>query len=192
MSGATRPVDGAASRRSPTWLALVWGFAEATVFFIVPDVLISRVALRDLRGALVASGWALVGSLLGGTVLWFAATHGAVGPLLRGFAYLPGISLDLIAHTGQALYDTGARAILTGGFIGQPYKLFAAHAGAQEMALSSFLAASAAARLLRFAASALLGRLAGRALQNQPVSVMLRLHLLAWAAFYLLYFITMR
>ena len=41
----------------------VWGFAEATLFFIVPDVLLSYVALKNLRAALltcfIATGGAL-------------------------------------------------------------------------------------------------------------------------------------
>ena len=31
--------------------ALLWGFAEATLFFIVPDVLLSAIAVRRGRGA---------------------------------------------------------------------------------------------------------------------------------------------
>ena len=42
--------------------AAVWGFAEATLFFIVPDVLLSWIALHAPRKALVACLWAVVGA----------------------------------------------------------------------------------------------------------------------------------
>jgi membrane protein YqaA with SNARE-associated domain len=188
------PPSPAHAKPRTNWagLAFAWGLAEATVFFIVPDVLITRIALRDFRRAWSVILWALAGALLGGVVLWFAAGHGAVGPLFRTFSYLPGINLDLIARTGHALLDEGPRAVVIGGLTGQPYKLFAAHAGAQQLALPVFLVASLIARLLRFVATAFLAWLIGRALQRQPAAVVARLHLLAWAAFYLIYFITMR
>jgi len=44
-------------------VAALWGLAEATLFFIVPDVFLSLVALRDRRAALVACGWAIPGHL---------------------------------------------------------------------------------------------------------------------------------
>jgi membrane protein YqaA with SNARE-associated domain len=192
MSARAAPASFEHASAPTNWAAFAWGFAEAVIFFIVPDVLLTRVALRDGRRALVAALWTTAGALLGGTALWFAASQGAVGPLFRTFSYLPGIHLELIAQTGQALHGDGLRALLIGGLIGQPYKLFAVHAGAQHVALPAFLAASAVARLVRFSATALIAWLAGRGLRDQPNSVLTRLHLLVWAAFYLIYFITMR
>jgi len=46
--------------------AFLWGLAEATCFFIVPDVLLSFIALRRLRTALLCCGLALAGALLAG------------------------------------------------------------------------------------------------------------------------------
>jgi len=42
-------------------VALSWGFAEATFFFIVPDVFLSRIALDRIRTAWAASVWATLG-----------------------------------------------------------------------------------------------------------------------------------
>ncbi len=42
--------------------AAAWGFAEATLFFLAPDVYLTRIALRDWRGALLASLAAAAGS----------------------------------------------------------------------------------------------------------------------------------
>src|SRR5437868_1692315 len=77
----------ASSRR---WAALAWGYAEATLFFLVPDVLLSWVALRDPRAAGVACFWALAGALLGGATMyaWGAADPGTArvrSRLCQGF-----------------------------------------------------------------------------------------------------------
>lgn len=56
-------------------LVFLWGLAEATLFFIVPDVLLSLLALKDRRRAWIASGYA--GALLGGGMMYFWAAHDA-------------------------------------------------------------------------------------------------------------------
>ncbi len=52
----SEPSASTQSRTSPSLaalaLAFIWGFAEATVFCIVPDVLLTRFALSDLRRGL--------------------------------------------------------------------------------------------------------------------------------------------
>ena len=55
-------------------LAAIWGAAEATLFFIVPDVFLSWLALSDRRQALIACLYALLGALVGGT------DHVGLGP----------------------------------------------------------------------------------------------------------------
>ena len=51
-------------------LAIAWGLVEATVFFIVPDVLLTYLALKDPRRATKACIWTLVGALVGGIVMF--------------------------------------------------------------------------------------------------------------------------
>ncbi len=46
--------------------SLIWGFAEATFFFIVPDVLLTLIALKNWRLATRACLWSLGGALIGG------------------------------------------------------------------------------------------------------------------------------
>lgn len=43
-----------------------WGFAEATLFFVVPDVLLSAIALRDQLTAVRASFAAVLAAMIGG------------------------------------------------------------------------------------------------------------------------------
>jgi membrane protein YqaA with SNARE-associated domain len=181
----------AISKRSGIW-AFAWGLAESTFFFIVPDVYITRVALQDLRRALIACVFATAGALLGGAVLWGLSDIETGPRLLRAFTYLPGINRDLIAHAGSALNDQGIIALFSGMFRGQPYKLFAVHAGVQEISLALFLAFSVFAQLGRFIAAATLAWLCGRVLRGQPPRVLFQIHALSWLVFYLSYFFVMR
>lgn len=170
------------------WLAFAWGLAEATVFFIVPDVLLTRLALKDFRSAWIASLWAVGGALLGGTILYFAARHGLAPFLPDAFDRIPGISPGLIERTGTALQNQGLPALASGALAGQPYKLYAVHAGLQHVPFAAFIAASAAARLARFLLTSALVWTIGLGLRRLSEKSRLRLHLGGWAAFYILYF----
>ena len=174
------------------WLAFAWGLAEATVFFIVPDVLLTRLALKDFRSARIASLWAVAGALLGGTVLYFAARNGLAPFLPDAFDRIPGISPGLIDRTGSELHDQGLAALASGALAGQPYKLYAVHAGLQNVPFLPFIAASAAARLARFLLTATIVWTIGLGLRRYSEAFRLRLHLGGWLAFYVLYFIVMR
>jgi membrane protein DedA with SNARE-associated domain len=172
--------------------AFAWGVAEAVAFFIVPDVLLTRIALRDVRRAALAGLWALLGALLGGIVLWSAARHDSTQFLLNAFDWIPGISRELIVRTAQALHTHGVGAIVTGLLAGQPFKLYAVHAGAQQVTLAAFLAAATAAHLVRFALTVGLVWLVGRALRHRTETFRLRLHLYGWMGFYCAYFVIVR
>src|SRR3546814_4475619 len=60
------PHESGQATRAAHAISLLWGFAEATVFFVVPDVWISRRALSSWRAALRSCGFALAGALVGG------------------------------------------------------------------------------------------------------------------------------
>jgi membrane protein YqaA with SNARE-associated domain len=176
---------------SPTGLytlAFAWGLAEATFFFLVPDVLLTRIALRDLRQSLVAALFALAGALLGGAALWVAAQQGATLPLLKFYDYVPGISRELLGETAQAIHSQGVTSLFTGAWRGQPYKLLAVHAGAQNVPLALFLVASLFARLARFVITTVSAWLIGRQLQVLPEPTRFNIHTLFWAVFYVVYF----
>ncbi len=196
MSEASHPYHAPERTRTgpagPQLLAFAWGFAESTVFFIVPDVLLTRVALRDFRQSLLASLWAVAGALLGGTVLWFAARHGATQFLLNAFDWLPGISRELLIRTAQSLDADGLTALARGALSGEPFKLYAVHAGAQDISLPLFLAAAAVARFARFTLTSTVVWLAGRLLRHQSEEFRLRVHSYGWFAFYTTYFVVMR
>jgi len=58
---------------SQIWLitAFIWGFAEATLFFIVPDFLLTLAAIKlGWRKALLLILYCLSGALFGGAVMY--------------------------------------------------------------------------------------------------------------------------
>ena len=137
------------TRRRTRLVALAWGFAEATLFFVLPDVWISWVALRATRDGLVASGWAVAGALIGGTVTYLCAQRDAAS-VLAVFDWIPAIGDALVARVAHELQAIGLLGVMIGPFTGAPYKLYAAQAPAACIALWEFVAISVPARGLRF------------------------------------------
>ena len=169
-------------------VAGAWGLAEAVAFFIVPDMYLTRVALFDPRRALIGCAWATLGAALGGALLWSLAARGHAAALLHGFTWIPGVTNDLIVTVGRAVHEEGAMALFPGAFTGQPYKLFAVHAGAQGIDFGRFLLVTLAARPARFVATTLLATLIGRTLTTRSAAFRSRAHLLFWVIFYIAYF----
>src|SRR4051812_20323932 len=56
-------------------VALGWGFAEATFFFVVPDVWIGLLTLFSWRAGLRAVYSAVMGALTGGAVMYRAGAQ---------------------------------------------------------------------------------------------------------------------
>lgn len=171
--------------------ALAWGLAEATLFFIVPDVLLSALALSRLRTALVACVWAMAGALAGGAAMYFwgaAAGAEAWGLLDR----VPAIDPAMQAGVRHSLAEEGLPALFLGPLTGTPYKLYAVAAGQQATDLWSFLAVSAPARAARFVLVCLLAYTVSRLLAPR-YALPTRYGILAatWLLFYAGYFIHM-
>jgi membrane protein YqaA with SNARE-associated domain len=141
-------------------IALAWGFAEATLFFVIPDVWITRVALRSRREALLATAFAVAGAMAGGVLvyLWGARDPAAVRAT---FDALPAISPGLVDSIAARWQQLGVWAPLVGAFSGVPYKLYAAQA-AEVVGLPQFVALSTVARGARFVVFALLAHLVAR------------------------------
>jgi membrane protein YqaA with SNARE-associated domain len=182
-SGHASPED-----RRALWLAAGWGLAEATCFFIVPDVLLSRLALRKPRLALTACFAAMVAAVAGGLLLyWLGATLAPRTALLSAADWLPGISPPMMESARAGLEQRGLAALFVGVLQGIPYKLFAVQAA--PIGVFSFVLVSAAARLARFLAVTIFSALAGGWLVAKfgPAAT-LRLHAGVWIAFYAFYF----
>ncbi len=168
--------------------AFLWGLAEATVFFIVPDVPISAAALGSARRGFIVALAALSGALIGGAglLLWAQSEPEAARALMLA---VPGVSEATLARA-QALLGEGMIAgMVAGSLSGVPYKLFAVEAAAAGAPLGLFLAASAPARLLRFALVVALTRLiAGRLLSGWSRRARVVTLVVVWIAFYAVFF----
>lgn len=117
-------------------IALGWGFAEATMFFIVPDVFLTHVAIRmGFRRSLRAALLATVGAIIGGLILFQWATVNPEGAF-KAMDAVPAIDAEMINTVRADIASNGNGALVTGPLRGQPYKLFAAASG--ELGLSGF------------------------------------------------------
>ena len=169
--------------------ATLWGLAEATVFFIVPDVLLSVAGLFDMRKALVACLYALLGALVGGVIMYNWGVVDLAGTL-RVLDMLPSISVGMMYQARADMGEHGLWAVITGPMMGVPYKIYAAQAPAAGIGITAFLLMSIPARLIRFVAlTVLLPYLTKRVVPRGSMRHKVIALLGGWAAFYLYYFL---
>ena len=148
MTTATRSRLGAEDR-----IAFGWGFAEAFLFFVIPDVFLTLIAVRfgfrrSFRLALVAT----VGAVLGGLVMYgWAAIHPASA--YAAVELLPGIDAAMIQSVQADVSAHGNPALLAGPWQGTPYKLFALASGDLGFSSVGLALLTIPGRLARFAVS---------------------------------------
>jgi membrane protein YqaA with SNARE-associated domain len=168
--------------------AFLWGVAEATLFFIVPDVAISVIALDGTNAGLRASVFALIGALLGGTVMYYWGRSN-LKMVVGIFHRLPAIRPVDVERVRAAMIRTGVRAILIGPLLGIPYKIYAAHAHLTT-SITNFLLVSIPARMVRFVLVALATPyLMEKIAPTASYETRLYILVLVTAAFYLAYFV---
>lgn len=139
------------SMRTWSLAALVWGAAEGFLFFIVPDVLISWVALRrGLRAGVLACVMAAVGAGLGGAAMYGWSSRDPAGAL-NAVAAVPAVSTSMIVHAGVDMdVDGWFFAALKGPITSTPYKVYAMLAPSRGARLETFALAALPVRLPRF------------------------------------------
>jgi hypothetical protein len=180
-----------ASSRAAGRIGLAWGLAEATLFFIVPDVWIGWVALIARRAAWAVLGFTLVGALVGGTLTYAASA--AMAPKTSSLILdgVPTVHRDAIVRVSREMEEHGPRSVVFGPVrMGTPYKLYARAAGVQDESLAAFLLWSIPGRLERLLPFTILALLAGLALRGWIEArprLALNLYAAAWLAFYSLY-----
>ena len=177
------------------WLvaAAAWGLAEATLFFIVPDVLLSWLAAFRPRLAWPAVVACLAGALAGGVLMYLAAAD-APGRMRALLEAVPAVSDALVSETGAGLEADYGRRMLSAGFSGVPYKILAVESGARNRGLATFLGWSVPARLPRWVLVVLIARgvaTAVRARMTRPDRVLWGLWAALWSIVYVVYFSVM-
>ncbi|MGI9260450.1 MAG: hypothetical protein ACR2QR_00370 [Woeseiaceae bacterium] len=169
-------------------LAAIWGFAEATFFFFIPDVLLTHIGLwHGAKKACIAACVAVLGAVVGGMLmfLWGARDEGAA---LAFLDLIPAIAPDMFVTVQGQLRDYGVMGLFHGTANGIPYKIYAVQAPAQGISFISFALLSFPARLYRMLISALLA--AGIGYLTRKLSNTVRYGVFAtfWIVSYAIYF----
>lgn len=140
-------------------IAFLWGLAEASLFFIVPDVWLTIISRRKLdRAGYAAIGFAILGALVGGTVIYWLARWDPER-ILRLIVEVPGINRVMVDKVRVQVGTSGLPALLLGPLQGIPYKIYAAQWGIINGSLIWFWLISIPARGIRFVIAAVLTRL---------------------------------
>jgi hypothetical protein len=171
-------------------LAFFWGFAEGTLFFILPDVPLSLAAMFRPRRALLHVAAIVAGAVLAGAVMFHWSAH---GPAARqAVAHVPFVTPAMFERAEDDYRQFGIWAASKGPTRGIPYKVYAVEAP-QHSSLWLFLLVTIPARLWRllvvwlgFAGTGMLLRKLGRA------SLAPALHALFWIVVYVIYWATVK
>lgn len=132
------------------WTAFGWGVAEAVLFFIVPDVLLTYIATRyGLRRGIQATWWALGGAVIGGLIAfgWGATYPAAVN---TGMEALPAVDIAMVETVAEQVATEGPAALVTAPLHGRPYKLYAAASGQLDQSALQLALWTIPGRLWRF------------------------------------------
>jgi membrane protein YqaA with SNARE-associated domain len=170
------------------WLGFFWGLAEATLYFIVPDVLLTLLALFSFRRSMRALACILLGALGGGAIMFYL---GARDPAQAKAVVLqvPFVSHAMLDKTQQSFQRDGIWALTKGPGNGIPYKVYGVQAG-KYSSLLVFLLVSLLARLERFALFWLLAGAIGlvfrKNILRQP-KVTVAIHACIWVLGYAWY-----
>jgi membrane protein YqaA with SNARE-associated domain len=170
------------------WAGLIWGFAEATLFFIVPDVLLTLVALFSFRRSARLLACILLGALCGGTIMFYQGTHRPEQAKTM-VLHVPFVSPAMFEKTQHSFQHDGIWALTKGPGNGIPYKVYGVQAG-QYAGLWLFLLVSLLARLERFAVfwviAGVMGILFRKSILRQP-KITIAVHACIWILGYAWY-----
>lgn len=172
-------------------VSFLWGVAEATFFFIVPDVWLTAVALKSGgKKLLSAVGFSVLGALIGGILIYWLAGY-FQNQIFSFFEHIPGIQMNLIEEAKQITAQHGLMALPIGVFQGIPYKIFAAAWRLEGGNLAFFVGMSIVARAGRFLLAVGITRwiciVSEARIQNWKEMRMI-LMIAFWVIFYLFYF----
>ena len=139
---------GLAGHRRATWALGGVSFAESSFFPIPPDVILIPMILANRKRAFFYATICTVTSVLGGIAGYLIGSFlfEALGqPLLEIYG-----ALEKFQDFSAQYNDQGAWIVFFFGVTPFPYKVITIASGATELSLGVFIAASVAARGLRF------------------------------------------
>ncbi|MEP3045983.1 MAG: hypothetical protein ABJL55_07875 [Roseibium sp.] len=158
------------------------------MFFLVPDVLLTSLALKSFKRAAIAALAAALAAAFGGLLIWLCA-HWVPVETKNILLIVPGIS-ETTFGTVKVLFAHGAfSGMLQGAFSGIPYKVFAAEAGFTGINPILFVILTPIVRLPRFLVLSLVAWSLSQAIGTRlaPMTKLL-MTLALWCVFYIGYF----
>jgi membrane protein YqaA with SNARE-associated domain len=129
-------------------ISFLWGLAEATFFFVVPDVILSLAAILGGRRTWPHILAAISGAFLGGALL-FQWAQAAPPQAHAAVARVPFIRQSMFTKVEDGLRTQGLSAVFFGSISGIPYKLYAVEAP-KFFSERDFLLATPPVRAVRF------------------------------------------
>ena len=170
-------------------ISFLWVFAEATFFFIVPDVWLTRVTIQDKKQAVRNVVYCTAGAVTGGVLIYCLALV-YMADLVMFFDKLPAISEDMIKNANSDISESGFASALLGAVVqGVPYKIYAAWAAALKINILYFCIVSTCVRIVRFVIVTLITIGVCTILKNHTsLRFLYDLHIGVWIIFYIFYF----
>jgi len=145
--------------RSPlaVFAAGLWGYAEATRSWLIPDILLGWVALNRPRSIVASVIAATVGALIGGVRM-----HQHAREEQARLTEIPGISDAMLFDAHERFASRGWVAVVRAPIDGIPYKVYATESGVAGRPLAELIAWTPLARLWRFLLTAVGAAVIGR------------------------------
>jgi hypothetical protein len=171
-------------------LCFLWGFAEGTLFFILPDVPLSLAALYWPRRALLHLAAIVSGAVLAGAVMFSWSAHSTNARL--AVAQVPLVRAAMFERADSDYRQFGVWAVALGPERGIPYKIYAIEAPLHT-SLTAFLLVTIPARTWRLLAIWMGFALAGLLLRKSRRTAWApALHAFFWVAVYLVYWVKVK
>jgi membrane protein YqaA with SNARE-associated domain len=128
----------------------IWGFLESTIFFIVADVFLSYLVIKNnKRNVLISGIYCAAASTIGGLLIYILAKN-HYELVYNLVSHIPLISENTIIKVESNLKEEAIYHIFLGGFSGIPYKIFAMQSSQIDISLPIFILVSFLSRLTRF------------------------------------------
>jgi membrane protein YqaA with SNARE-associated domain len=169
-------------------LAAIWGFAEATFFFVVPDVLFTRTTLRSVKRVWLQLFAAVIGAAIAGALMYLWAS-GSPAQARSAVAAVPFLGEKIITPAEQRWNDGGTTSLFSNPLSGVPYKVHAVLAPS-HVSLPVFLLLSLPLRAERMLLSMIVFvplAMWVRKDEGRRTKTGMRIHLAFWLLVYAVY-----
>jgi hypothetical protein len=108
----------------PSWLGFLWGFAEGTLFFIIPDLVLSWASLVGVRSGIKILGAILAGAVFAGLSLYMWAAWWP-DSARSAVVSVPFVRARMFNQVEQDYRTHGVSGIFYTLGTGIPYKVYA-------------------------------------------------------------------